>query len=77
MKTTMYSPVESELFLEESQAPDFEPGSITMVLLMTSDGEKEWIPMTIQGISLSQLSGPDLNKMNANLSLHAGHPEAP
>lgn len=69
----MYSPVESELFFDESQVTELELGDILMVLLMDSENNKEWIPCTIQNLSLSQISTEDLNKMNENLNVHSGN----
>lgn len=70
---TMYSPVESDLFFDESQVTELELGDILMVLLMDSENNKEWIPATIQSMSLSQISTEDLNKMNENLDIHSGN----
>ena len=70
----MYSAVESELFFDENQVRELEPGAITMILLMDDDDENSiWIPATIQGVTLSQISTADLNKMNENIDVHAGN----
>ena len=70
----MYSVVESELFFEESQAKDLEPGVIITILLMDDDDETPiWIPATVQGVTLSQISAADLNKMNEHLDVHSGN----